>query len=223
MEKKELLSEEKYQNTKGKISKLAIIILAIGLLVGGGLIVTGVVKSNDMKQESVEKVENVDDLQEELDDINTQLAKLKAEQNTEFTTNGFSEKYYTIANQIETLNKRKSELNSEISKINSGWYDNDISASAKTAPYYMFGAFIIISSCMIAFGTFMFSKRREMLAYQMQTVMPVVTEGLEKVAPTVTKVGKDMMKEMAPAYGETAKEISKGIKKGMNEASEEDE
>lgn len=215
MEKKELLSEEKYEKTKNMISKVAVVILVVGLLIGGSLIATGIVKSNQAANESAAIVESVDDLQVELEDVKSQLAKLEAEQDAEFMANGFSEKYYTIANQIETLKTRKSELTSEISKINNGWYDNDIQSSAKTAPYYMGGAFIIIASLMISGSVFMFSKRREMLAFQMQQVMPVATEGLEKVAPTVAKVGKDVMKEMAPAYGEMAKEISKGIKEGI--------
>lgn len=215
MEKKELLSEEKYEKTKSTISKVALVILVIGLLIGGSLIATGIVKSNQAANENTAIVESVDELQAELEDVKSQLAKLETEQNAEFMANGFSEKYYTIANQIETLKTRKTELTSEISKINNGWYDNDIQTSAKTAPFYMFGAFIIIASFMISGAVFMFSKRREMLAFQMQQVMPVATEGLEKVAPTVAKVGKDVMKEMAPAYGEMAKEISKGIKEGI--------
>ena len=42
MENKELLSEEKYQNTKGKISKVAFIIIGIGFLIGLSLIGTGI-------------------------------------------------------------------------------------------------------------------------------------------------------------------------------------
>ena len=36
------------------------------------------------------------------------------------------------------------------------------------------------------------------------------------MAPTAGKVGKTIAKEMAPAYGEFAKEIAKGIKEGLN-------
>ena len=67
----------------------------------------------------------------------------------------------------------------------------------------------------------MMAKRREMLAFGLQQVMPVAQEGIEKIAPTMTKVGKEMVKGMAPAYGEMAKEISKGIKEGLNGKDEE--
>ena len=221
MEKKELLSEERYQSTKSKISMVAIIILVIGLLVGGSLIATGVVKSINAEKQITE-VRSVEDIQTELDGINNQLAKLKAQQNTEFNANGFSENFYKLGNEIDKLQNKKSELNMEISKIKSGYYDNKFKNSVSTAPFYMFGAFIIISSLMVSGSVFMFTKRREMLAFSMQQIMPVATEGLEKVAPTVSKVGKEMMEEMAPAYGKMAKEISKGIKKGMKEVEEEE-
>ena len=47
MENKELLNEEKYQNTKGKISKVAFIIIGVGVLIGLSLIGTGIY--NNMK------------------------------------------------------------------------------------------------------------------------------------------------------------------------------
>ena len=45
--------------------------------------------------------------------------------------------------------------------------------------------------------------RREITAYTTQQVMPVASEGIKKIAPAV---------------GSAAKEISKGIKEGINEA-----
>ena len=63
----------------------------------------------------------------------------------------------------------------------------------------------------------MMSKGREMLAFQAQQVMPVAQEGMEKMAPSIGKTGATIAKEMAPAYGEVAKEISKGIKEGLKE------
>ena len=79
-------------------------------------------------------------------------------------------------------------------------------ATSKNVPYFMFGAFIIIASCMISGSVYMMTKRRELLAFSMQQVMPVAKEGIETIAPTMSKVGKEVMEEMAPAYGEMAKE-----------------
>lgn len=211
-----LLSEEKYQKTKNKIAIVAVIVLVVGLLIGGGLIATGIIKSANAEKEAAVKVRTAEEVEAEIDDVSNELARLKSEQNTEFDTNGFSEEFYRIGNEIDKLQTKKAELTSELFKINNGYYNN-MKNKVFVAPFYMFGAFIIISSLMISGAIFMFTKRREMLAFSMQQVMPVATEGLEKVAPTVSKVGSKMMKDMAPAYGEVAKEIAKGIKDGTKD------
>ena len=59
--------------------------------------------------------------------------------------------------------------------------------------------------------------KREIAAYTTQQMMPIAQEGMEKMAPTIGKVGKEITKEMAPAYGDIAREISKGIKEGLQD------
>ena len=66
----------------------------------------------------------------------------------------------------------------------------------------------------------MISKRRNIMAYGMQQTMPVMQEGIEKMAPSIGKAGKSMAKEMAPVYGDIAREITKGIKEGLKEEKE---
>ena len=87
--------------------------------------------------------------------------------------------------------------------------------SYDSIPFYIIGGFIIIASCMFAGSIYMTTKQREILAFHAQQVMPVAQEGIEKMAPTIGKAGASITKEMAPAYGEVAKEISKGIKEGL--------
>lgn len=89
--------------------------------------------------------------------------------------------------------------------------------SHDSIPFYMFGAFIIIASCMIAFSIYMLAKRREILAFNVQQVMPIAKEGIEEIAPTIGKAKASILKEMTPIYGETVKEIAKGIKEGIKE------
>ena len=91
------------------------------------------------------------------------------------------------------------------------------------------GIFLTIVGAMVRF---VMGNQRKIMAYQMQQMMPVVTEGAEKLVPTATKItkevaeemtptmtkmAKEISKEMAPVYGEVAKEITKGIKEGMKE------
>lgn len=225
-EKKELLNEERHQKIKGGIAKVALIIVIIGVLIGGSLILTGVAKSSAANAEYEELVASVGDKEKEVEDINNQLVPLKAQQNKEFKENGFSEKYYELDNKIDKLEEKKRELESEIYKIENGW--NKPSAQ-KSVPFIIFGVFIIIASCMIGGSVFMFSKRREMMAYMVQDTLPLVEEAAPKVAKIGTKTVKEVMpdlkdiaKDMAPMYGDVAKEISKGIKEGMSEAGKED-
>ena len=74
--------------------------------------------------------------------------------------------------------------------------------SFNSIPYYMIGGFILFATCMIAGSIFLFSKRREIAAFTAQQVMPIAKEGIDEMAPTV---------------GNAAREISRGIKEGLND------
>ena len=96
--------------------------------------------------------------------------------------------------------------------------------STKSIPFFIFGVFVIIGSCTICGSLYLsLVKRREIMAYGAQQVMPVAQEGIEKMAPTIGKAGASIVKEMAPVYGDIAKEVSKGIKDGLKEKKQDDE
>ena len=80
-----------------------------------------------------------------------------------------------------------------------------------------------MASFIFSFAIYMFAKRREMVSFITQQVMLVVQEGMEKKATTIDKVGASVVKEMAPVYGEIAKEISRAIKEGQKEAEDNKE
>ncbi len=90
------------------------------------------------------------------------------------------------------------------------------------------GIFLTIVGLIVRF---VIANQRKIMAYQMQQMMPLVTEGAEKLTPTATKISKEVMEEMTPAmakmakevseemapvYGKVAKEITKGIKEGLD-------
>lgn len=281
-EKKELLTEENYERSKKKISKIALIVLIIGILIGGGLIATGLIKqgkvndkySDKNKVTTIERLESeknriteeLDNEKEKLLTSKTQLEdkikpvedEIKSLERVTFT--GFDDAYYQRQDKIEELKKSivndkkaisiidealddsfdycafdaaknntytskycnlKNQLKNNNLSVNS--IDNNNSDFKKSfdsydsIPFYMFGGFIIIASCMIAGSIYMVTKRREILSFQAQQVMPVGKEVIEKIAPTVGKAKASIAKEMAPAYGEIAKEISKGIKEGLKD------
>lgn len=118
--------------------------------------------------------------------------------------NVYTSHYCSLVNELDS----KTDFNKEFDSFDS-------------IPFYMLGAFVIVASCMVAGSIYMTTKHREILAFQAQQVMPIAQEGMEKMAPTIGKTGASIAKEMAPAYGEIAKEISKGIKDGLSKDEKE--
>lgn len=237
MEEKKYLNEETYQENKKKITRLAVIVLIVGVLIGGSLIVTGIVKATTAKTELTDKqTERTEsDVQKEIDDIDTQInqidldittlknekTKLQNEQSKIFQEDkGFSDRYYAKNEEITAkeneitlkenekikLESSKLGLEAELLQKQLGFdsVENEVSTS-KSLYFYMFGAFIIIASCMISGSIYMFAKRREITAFTAQQVMPVAKEGIDEMAPTI---------------GNVAKEISKGIKDGTKNNSD---
>lgn len=196
------LNEEKYKRTKHKIKIIAILVLIIGILLGGGLIITGIIKNNQAKLSTQE----INKVQTEIDDFNSQLSSLKSQKHQEFRNNGFSENYYNLENQILKIEDNIFELEDKLEPDTSHLF-----------VFYMFGGFIIIVTLMISGIIYSTAKRREIAAFGVQQMMPIAQEGLEKIAPTIGKAGASIAKEMAPAYSEVAKEIAKGIKEGLKD------
>ena len=100
--------------------------------------------------------------------------------------NSYTKEYCSIKNSLE---EASSSFNKKFDSHNS-------------IPYYMFGGFIIAASLMISVSIYTFAKRREILAFSAQQVMPVAKEGIEKMTPTVSK---------------SVEEITRSIKKGLKD------
>ena len=72
--KKEYLSEENYQNTKQKMTKVSLIILILGLVIGSCLIVGGIISQSNVKKTNEERYnEAVKLVQEKKDNDNARL------------------------------------------------------------------------------------------------------------------------------------------------------
>ena len=267
MENKKYLTEENYEKGKKKLKTIALVILTIGLLIGGSLIATGIMKqakvnskySESSKAQQAQKLEEekkkiIEDIDAEKQNILTSKTQLEAKikpvedeikslEREEFT--GFDDAYYAREDKIEELKKSisadkksidtiddalddsfdhcafdnaknntytskycslKNQLkqkNSEISNLDDEYSDFNRSFDLHSnISFYLFGAFVIIASCMIAGIIYMFSKRREIAAFTTQQVMPVAKEGIDEMAPTI---------------GNAVGEIAKGIKKGLKD------
>lgn len=232
MEKKKYLTEEHYEKGKKVILTVAIIVLVIGITIGVALIIGGISKLNSTSENSnnnttieedamtVSEIDlKITEIDNQISEINQNINSLKAEKNQEFMANGFSEKYYEIDSEIESQNKKVSELNQEKFKLESEkqFADNDLSfnfdenkpeklaSKGYGAMMIMGGVMVLIFTALISGKLFMIYKRREILAFTAQQVIPVAQEGID---------------EMAPAIGNVAKEISKGIASGKKDADE---
>lgn len=228
-EKKEFLNEENYERGKKKIKAIAFVVLIIGLSIGGGLIAKGIINSI-----SVNNTYTEENKQAKISSLNGQISTEKAileAEKVKLQSKGLtpSRKYdsgeaydlYIITEVLDpsfshcsfdeyknnSLTSKYCSLKNELAEtegmdisFEKDWNNFD------SIPFYMFGAFIIISSLMISGSIYMFTKRREIIAFQAQQVMPVAQEGIEKMAPTVGN-----------AAGSIAEGITKGIKEGLKD------
>lgn len=227
------LNEERYLKTKNKITLGAVIVLVIGLLIGGSLITTGIIKiqknnykySDKYKDLVNEKIGSerkiLQDKKKVLEDKGLTYSPFISydkgeEYDLKVITDVLNPSFdYCLSDEYKNnyLTKDYCAYKNELKELNSFNKEFD---SFESIPLFMIGGFIIIATLMISGSIYLSTKRREMLAYQAQQIMPVGKEIIEEVAPTVGKAGSAIAKEMAPAYGEIAKEISKGIKEGLN-------
>jgi hypothetical protein len=234
MENGKLLNEERYLKSKKKIVVVALVILVIGFLAGGILIAKGINKSKEVNSTYTEenKQSKINDLNSKINAEKTNLESKKAEleaKGIEYKigtkyTDGEAYDLYIIAKVLDPsfsycsfeeyenniLTKKYCSLKNELEEVErlDVDFEKDFN-NFDSIPFYMFGGFIIIASCIIAGSIYIFAKRREIMAFTTQQVMPVAQEGIEKMAPTIGN-----------AAGEIAKGISSGIKNGLNNEDE---
>lgn len=195
------LNEEKYQKAERSITIVAVLILVVGLCIGGFLIYKGVAKPGTAK---------VDELRVKLENKKSELEAKGVQYNSVAKyTDGEEYDLMIITNVLDPSFSHCSFDEYKNNYLTKEYCaaKNSTGSFASTA-FIMFGIFICISTCMISGFVFMVAKRRHILAFTTQQVMPVAKEGIDEMAPTI---------------GNAAGEIAKGIKKGLNEADKEDE
>ena len=200
MSKHEYLNEERYQKTKSKLGIIIVVVWLVLVSVGGFLIYKGLGNSANSDLSVIEN---------KLKDQKAALEASGLKYNTFATYNDGDE--YNLKIITDVLDPSFSYCSFDEYKNNSITkeycsFKNSNSGFAKTS-YLMFGGFIIIASSMFC-GVLYLSivKRREMMAYTMQQVMPVAQEGIDKMTPTI-----------ADSAGKIAGSIAKGIKEGLKD------
>lgn len=229
MKEKKYLTEENYQKSKKKIKIIALFILLCGLLIGGGLIGYGIIQISNVDkineeryQEAYQEAEAEKQLAEQqLSTITDQIAELDSQileknnlcNSLDQTSSTWFQERTQCQSEVSSLRVKRSELamkKSTLEMTNTMAIHYDKASKLDYVPWFMIGGFIALVSCMIAGSIYFITKRREILAFSMQQVMPIAKEGIEEMAPTVGKAG-----------GTIAKEIAKGIKEGLQDEKNE--
>ena len=189
------LNEEKYQRAEKKITFVGVCILLLGLCIGGYLIYCGVAKPGT----------------EKLEELKVELENKKAELiNSGVSYSNFTKysdgKAYELMIISKALDPSFNHCDFDEYKDNAITKDycrikNRLSDFTSTS-FIMIGAFVAISGCMIGGFILMIAKGRKIAAFGTQQAMPIAQEGIEKMAPSV---------------GKAAKEISKGVKEGIDD------
>lgn len=196
----ELLNEGKFQKTKNKLRIIILVIWLIFIALGGFLIYKGL---GNISSDKLLSIENK--LKEQKESLEASGLKYNT-----FATYSDGD-LYNLKIITDVLDPSFSYCNFDEYKNNSITSEycslkNFNSSFAKTS-FLMFGGFMVIASSMFC-GVLYLSliKRREIMAYTIQQVMPVAKEGIDKISPTVAK-----------ATGNIAKEVTKGIKEGLKD------
>lgn len=177
--KKEYLSEERYQKSNAKIKKIGKILLIIGgilLVIGFTLKIIGFLGVGKSGNNIVNNF---------VDDFNS-----------------------TSSNIIDDFNSFDVEDEDEETGIDIDFSGFQNTASGIFSNFSLLAISGFISSTgfvlVIVGGVILIiAHRREIKAYTIQQTMPIAQEGMEKIAPSVGTIGK---------------ELAKGIKEGINEA-----
>lgn len=190
MDKKEYLNEERYQKTKGKIKYIILVIFIIGLALGGFLIYKGVSSTNSSsKAELKAELEEKKDELEEKGIVYNPFATYtdKEEYDLKIITEALDPSF----DNCSFDEYKNNDLTKEYCSANSA------TSNFSKMSYLMFGGFVIIASCILCGGLYLnLVKRREILAYTAQQVMPVAQEGIEKMAPSIGKVAGEIAKNI---------------------------
>ena len=200
MLKEELLNEGKFQKTKNKLRIIILVVWLIFIALGIFLIYKGLGNNSSDKLLSIENK-----LKEQKESLEASGLKYNT-----FATYSDGD-LYNLKIITEVLDPSFSYCSFDEYKNNSITSEycslkNSNSSFAKTS-FLMFGVFIIIAASMFCIFLYLsIIKRREIMAYTVQQVMPVAKEGIDKISPTIAK-----------ATGNIAKEVTKGIKEGLKD------
>ena len=228
MEKKEYLNEERYQKTNGKVKLIALCVLSIGILIGGSIIATGAIKTNEVKKEneeivkqieqewaaktrSTEQIQNdIDSLEQKIDTVDSEVNALSTERTKIFREDsGFSDRYYEkdaeIDNKKKELSKLKSQLSEyehELNDVESGYTESKKKSeiSSKTKSEDQYDMLYGIGGLII-----LMSIAWSGMIYMTSKRREILAYQTQQIMP----IAQEGMEKMAPSVAKVGKEMAK--------------
>ncbi len=226
MNSNEYLNEERYQKTNKKLFFIGIIIIIVGITAAMIILIPKIINSTKNNKEQLQQ--KLNQLKPSLEKRYQELKSNGVNESWDYKNKDGYEMYLINIAMDPTYEKCEyssgysdNETTREYCKIKADLYDANNSFANGRIMFSLVPALMLLMPCLvIGLMLIMTSKRRNIAAYYVQQTMPVAKEGIEKMAPTIGKVGSSVAKEMAPAYGEIAKEVGKGLKEGMKDEEE---
>lgn len=225
---KQYLTEENYQRVNKKFKTISLSVFIVGLLIGLGFIILGIIKTNEAGQINAEREaaataevqakvaaaeQRLGEVQSELGSLNSQYDAKETEcDSMDMGDSDWFAKRNQCQREASNLQSQIMDLESEAFQLEHAnytvYYDKEM--PEQYIPFYIFGGFIILASAGIALAIWLITKRRTLLAYHAQSVMPVAKEGIDEMTPTVANSAGNIA-------GSVAEGIARGIKNGKKD------
>ena len=229
MKSKEYLNEDNYDRANKRIKTASAIILAIGLLIGGGLVSYGCIKQAEADRQNSERAKaaqeevdrNIAADKQRLGEIESEISSLQSKKDAKEqecdSLNMRDDDWFATANQCR---REASSIQTEISNLEMEQFQlehttytvqYDRIGEETYIPFYFIGGFVILAGIMASVTVWFITKRRAIMAYGIQSTMPVAHEAFikttEKLTPTASKSAGDIASSVAEG-------IARGTKKG---------
>ncbi|MEG1457239.1 MAG: hypothetical protein RR228_02415 [Bacilli bacterium] len=114
MEEKKYLDEQTFQKNKKMLMRISLIILIVGVLIGGSIIVTGIIKGQKRNESGLN---NNGILKEVTDNINNVNKEINNQTTNKRTENEVQNDINNTQTKINTLNEEIATLNNEQMKV----------------------------------------------------------------------------------------------------------
>lgn len=251
MEEKKLLTEENYKKGKKKVMRIALIVFIVGLLLGGSLIITGLIKTNELKkqnlaaqqveqtdktrsatdiQKDIDKVQDqIDEIDKKITDLESEKSRLRNEQQKIFTEDkGYSDRYYAKGEEITTKENEITNLEKEKSKLESSLSDYEAELWKANSGYNDTKKEIEKAKNTISTSKYvplyMLGGFIIIASSIIALAIYIFGKGREIAAFTTQQampVVQEGMEKMTPTVGNMAETISKGIAKGIKDGTKD--